>query len=81
MNNKEKNARVVKFKEDYFSKPGKEKGEVIYRKGETHAIHKNLVAKLEKAGAKMEVKEVDVDAQVARLKKRRADNLKKAASV
>lgn len=77
MNNKEKNARLVTFKEDYSSKAGKAIGEVIYRKGTVHAIHKSLVKKLTDKGAKMDVKEVPVDAMVKRAKALRASNLKK----
>lgn len=81
MNNKEKNARIVTFKEDYASKAGKEKGEIIYRKGSVHAIHKSIVAQLQAKGAKMDVKEVPVDAIVKRAKALRLDNLKKAEAV
>lgn len=81
MNNKEKNARFVTFKEDYSSKPGKEKGEVIFRKGTTHALHKNVVKQLQDKGAKMDIKEVPVDAIVKRHKALRLANLKKAEAV
>lgn len=81
MNNKEKNARLVTFKEDYVSKAGKEKGEIIYKKGSVHAIHKTLVKQLQEKGAKMDVKEVPVDAIVKRHKALRAVNMKKAEAV
>ena len=77
MNNKEKNARLVTFKEDYQSTPGKLNGEVIYKKGTSHAIHKTLVKKLQDKGAKMDVKDIPVDAIVKRAKAARAENLKK----
>lgn len=51
---KKKNARIVKFKADWPAK-----GKKIYAKDSEHAIHADLVAKLEKRGAKMDVKKVD----------------------
>lgn len=82
INNKFKNTRVVKFKEDYFSGPLKKQledqpgTEPIYKKGSTHYIHKDTVAKLEKKGAKMEVKEFDHAAYVNKSKKQLAKNKK-----
>lgn len=77
MTNKEKNARLVTFKEDYASQAGKKAGEVIYKKGTQHAIHKTLVKQLTDKGAKMDVKDVPVDSIVKRAKAARAANLKK----
>lgn len=77
--NKFKKTRIVTFEEDYASKPGKAKGEVIYRKGSTHAIHQNIVAKLQVANVKMKVKEFDHAAYITRSKKQLAENRKKAA--
>ncbi len=77
MNNKEKNARVVTFKEEYKSKAGT----VIYKKGSTHAIHHTLVGQLQEKGAKMDMKKLDVDAGVRRLKQKRSENLKKAEAL
>lgn len=78
MNNKEKNTRVVTFKEDYNSEAGKKANQPpIYRKGSVHAIHKDLVKKLQDKGAKVDVKPLDVEAMVRRIKAQRAERLKK----
>ena len=78
-NNKEKATRIVTFKEDYYSKPGKEKGEPpIYRKGSVHAIRQELVKQLQAKGAKFDTKELDVEAVAQRRKKMIADNKAKA---
>lgn len=74
MNNKEKNTRIVTFKEDYKSKAGS----VIYKKGSTHAIHQKLVTSLQEKGAKMDVKKHDPEPGVKRLKAKRAENLRNA---
>ena len=55
MNRKYENSRVVTFKEDYLTK----KGNVIYKANSTHAIHKDVVKKLEAEGVKMKVDKVD----------------------
>lgn len=62
-NNRIENSRQVVFDKDY-AKAGK----VIYRKGETHYIHKKVV---EKAGlAKFgKVTEIDFKAEVVKAKK------------
>jgi hypothetical protein len=79
MNNKEKNTRLVTFKEAYNSKAGTAAGKPpIYKKGSTHAIHKDLVKKLQEKGAKIEVKPLDTEAMIRRIKARKAANLKKA---
>lgn len=79
---KEKETRIVTFKEDYSSAPqvaiaakaGKDaKPEVIYRKGSVHAIHQSLVKKLEAKGVKMDVKKFDKEASEKRIKKARAE--------
>lgn len=75
--NKIKNTRLVTFKEDYTSKPGKDEGYVIYKKGTTHAIHKSIVKELVRKGAKLESKEPDYEAAVKRAKKQLTDNAKK----
>lgn len=77
MNNKEKNTRVVTFKEDYVTKAGT----VVYKKGSTHAIHKTLVKNLQEKGMKADVRALDVEAGVKRLKLKRAENLKKVAAL
>lgn len=76
--NKFKKTRVVTFEEDYSSVPGKAKGEVIYAKGSTHAIHQNTVAKLQAKSVKMKVKEFDHGAYIAKSKKQLAENRKAA---
>jgi len=77
--NKERNARIVTFKEDYFSKAGAaEKANPIYKKGTKHAMHATLAAQLQAKGAKIDVAKYDPDPAVRRLKAQRADNLKKA---
>ena len=64
MSNRLDNTRVVTFKEDY-SGNGKK---VIYPKGHETAIHKDLVERLEKKGAKMTVKEFDQKKKIAEAK-------------
>lgn len=78
MNNKEKNARIVTFKEDYASKVS---GQPIYRKGQVVAMHHTIAKQLQEKGAKIDVKSVDVEAGVKRLKQKRAENLKKVAAL
>lgn len=73
MSNKLKNTRVVTLKEDYSSKVSETP---IYKKGETHYIHKDLVKTLLEKGMKAEVKEFPIDAEVARAQKRKAENEK-----
>lgn len=70
--NKEKETRIVTFKEDYTSKPGKAKGKVIYKKGTVHAIHFKTVQQLQLNGAKMDVKKYDKEAAEKRIKARKA---------
>lgn len=70
LTNKEKETRIVTFKEDYASKAGKAAGKVIYRKGSVHAIHFKLVKQLETKGAKMDVKKYDKEAAERRIKAR-----------
>ena len=77
MNNKEKNTRIVTFKEDYKTKAGT----LVYKKGSTHAIHKDLVGSLKEKGAKMDVQTFDPAAGIKRLKQKRAENLKKAEAL
>lgn len=82
MNNKEKNTRIVTFKEDYFSKAGlKENAAPIYKKGSTHAIHHLTVKSLQAKGAKMDIQKHDPTPGIARLKKARAANLKNADAI
>ena len=69
---KYEDTRIVTFKEDYSHTMKNKSGEpvvgpdgkvmrrVFYKKNSQHAIHYKLVAKLEKNGAKMEVKELDL---------------------
>jgi hypothetical protein len=79
LTNKEKETRIVTFKEDYSStaakseatKAGKDvKPQVIYRNGSVHAIHYSLVKKLEAKGVKMDVKKFDKEASEKRIKAR-----------
>lgn len=78
LTNKEKETRIVTFKEDYSSKAQKaaagltDKPDVIYKKGSVHAIHQNLVKKLEAKGAKMDIKKFDKEASEKRIKAARA---------
>jgi len=76
MNNKEKNTRIVTFKEDYQSAPGKLQTvpETIYRKGSTHAIHYSIVKKLEAKGVKMDVRKHDPEPIIKRLKAEKKAN-------
>lgn len=76
MNKKEKNTRICTFKEDYKSKAGDKVGEVIYRKGETHAIHHLTVKSLLTKGAKMDVKNLNPDPIVSRMKKQLKESQK-----
>lgn len=84
LTNKEKETRIVTFKEDYSSKAQKavagiaEKPDVIYKKGSVHAIHQSLVKKLEANGAKMDVKKFDKEASEKRIKAARAKEKQKA---
>lgn len=81
MNNKEKNTRIVTFKEDYFSQAGlKEKTAPIYKKGSVHAIHHLTVKSLLAKGAKMDVKKHDPEPGIKRLKEQLKKNLKNSAS-
>lgn len=70
--------RIVTFKEDYTGRQGKPKeGEppvIVYmKKGETHALHKRVLAKLIERGAKVDVKEVDTKKVYADAKRRHED--------
>lgn len=65
--NKYKDTRIVTFKEDYKVANGTR---VIYAKGSTHAIHKDLVKKLQLAKAQIDVKEFDKEKAVEAAKKR-----------
>lgn len=78
MNNKEKNTRIVTFKEDYYSKAGGGPGKAnpIYKKGSVHAIHHLTVKSLEQKGAKMDVKKHDPEPGIKRLKEQHKKNLK-----
>lgn len=80
--NKIKNARVVTFQEDYFSKIGKtENAEPIYKKGSVHAMHVNLAAMLKDKGAKITIKEFDYDGAVKRAKAQLAKNREQEAKL
>lgn len=87
MNNKEKNTRIVTFKEDYVSqaaitgeKNGGPKATPIYKKGSAHAIHHLVVKSLEKKGAKMDVKKHDPEPGIKRLQDEHKKSLKNATS-
>lgn len=65
MGKKLKTLRLVTFKEDF----GMGKGKVTYKKGETHAMHENTAAKIEKAAGKgVEVKKWDKAEHLAKIK-------------
>lgn len=84
LTNKEKETRIVTFKEDYSSKAQKavagltEKPEVLFKKGSVHALHQSLVKSLEAKGAKMDVKKFDKEASEKRIKAARAKEKQKA---
>lgn len=71
---KQRDARLVKFDQDY-NPGGKEKP--IYAKGSTHAIHVDTVNKLKGKGVKLKDEKIDWNAMHERIKAQR--QLKKAA--
>lgn len=74
MSKKMDNVRIVTFEEDYLSKARiAEKGDPIYTKGSTHAIHQRTVAQLKDKGAKMKVKPFD-EKRAIELAKQARDN-------
>lgn len=78
LTNKEKETRIVTFKEDYSTKAQKHvaelaKPEVLFKKGSVHAMHQSLVKSLEAKGAKMDVKKFDKEASEKRIKKARLE--------
>lgn len=83
LNNKEKETRIVTFKEDYSTKAQKamagltDKPEVLFKKGSVHAMHQSLVKSLEAKGAKMDVKKFDKEASEKRIKKARVEAAKR----
>lgn len=84
LTNKEKETRIVTFKEDYSTKAQKavagltDKPEVLFKKGSVHALHYSLVKSLEAKGAKMDVKKFDKEASEKRIKAARAKEKAKA---
>jgi len=72
MSNRLDNTKVVTFKEAYKSKSGK----VIYAAGSTHAIHKDLAAKLAKKSKGIDVKDFDQKGEIAKAKKAFEDSKK-----
>jgi hypothetical protein len=72
--------RIVTFKEDYNPQRREEggkvavAGKVLYKKGQTYAIHYKLVEKIKKRGAKFDAEKLDVQKAI---EKRKA--MKKAA--
>jgi len=79
LTNKEKETRIVTFKEDYSSEAAKNvakaagkdvKPEAIFKNGSVHALHYSLVKKLEAKGVKMDVKKFDKEASEKRIKAR-----------
>jgi len=62
---KQRDARIVKFQQDY--NPGGKKTPV-YAKGSSHAIHTDLVAKLKERGAKFTEEKPDWNALHAKAK-------------
>lgn len=82
MTSKERNARIVTFKEDFNSVAGKAEGTPpIYKKGTKHAMHQKLAASLQAKGAKIEVAKYDPEPAVRRLKAARLANLEKQSKV
>lgn len=88
---KYEDTRIVTFKEDFartirnkagqqiLDGDGKPVKRVFYKKNSQHAIHRKLVDKLEKQGAKMDVKELDLKKVYAeRKKKLQADKKRQA---
>lgn len=86
---KYEDTRIVTFKEDYSHPKRDKEGNVIvgadnkplkrvfYKKNSTHAIHRKLVEKLEKNGARMDVKELDIKKVYAERKRKLAAQNKK----
>lgn len=93
---KYEDTRIVTFKEDYgvqktdkdgkgVVQDGKPVMQIYYKKStgpkDKHAIHKNVVKKLEEKGAKMDVQEFDRKGFVAREKEKRIKANKAQISV
>lgn len=78
LNTKEKETRIVTFKQDYSTDAQKavaelnQKPEVLFKNGSVHALHYSLVKKLEAKGVKMDVKKFDKEASEKRIKAARA---------
>lgn len=79
LTNKEKETRIVTFKQDYSSDAqkaiaGKDgKPDILFKNGSVHALHQSLVKKLTDKGVKMDVKKFDKEASEKRIKKARAE--------
>lgn len=73
MSNKLKNTRIVTLKEDYATIAGK----VILAKGSVHAMHKTTVAKIQDRGAKLAIKEVNIEQEREKARRVFSDNEKK----
>lgn len=84
---KYENTRVVVFKEDYYviakgvDAAGKPNRKLLHKKGSRHAMHKGIVAILEKNGAKIEVGQVDHKKLEEKAKKKMQDAKRKAVQV
>jgi hypothetical protein len=83
---KYENTRIVTFQEDYFVK-AKDAGadgkgrKLLHKKGSRHAMHKGIVAILEKNGAKIKVEQVDAKKIEEKLKAKAEAAKRKAFTV
>lgn len=89
---KYEDTRIVTFKEDYgvnkldkndqpILVDGKPVKIIYYKKDSVHAIHFNVVAKLEKNGAKMKVEHFDRKGYVEREKAKRLQRDRSSISI
>jgi hypothetical protein len=83
---KYENTHIVTFEEDYFVK-AKEVGadgkgrKLLHKKGSRHAMHKGIVAILQKNGAKIKVDTLDPKKIEEKFKKKAQDAKHKAFTV
>lgn len=76
MSNKLKNTRIVTLKDDYTTMSGR----VILAKGSVHAMHKTTVAKIKDRGAKLDVKEINIEQEREKARKVFSENEKKRSA-
>ncbi len=74
---KYENTRIVEFKEDYYVKAKEGGKKLLHKKGSRHAMHKGIVDILNKNGAKIDVKKLDVDKAHEKAKKQFQEARKK----